>query len=304
MLISVIMNCFNGECFLKQSIDSILSSNYNNFELIFFDNCSTDNSIKIAESFNDKRIKIFKNFSNVNLGEARKLAVNKSKGELICFLDVDDLICKNTLKKYVNFFNEFKYDIIYEGVEYIDANGNIINSYNPSFDTEIDISKLLKNFDVNVPSMCFHRNIFSKYKLNFDPIIKCCEEFAIITHAAVLNAKIVSVNTLFSLYRIHDSSLTHLNLNIGAIERRYILDNIKHLVKSDHQKIYNFAYFKSYYYDAIYLAKKGDLKAAKKELKKAYKYSIIFKILYWGFLISPKFCLYLYKLKGRRIIKI
>ena len=304
MLISVIMNCFNGEIFLKQSIDSILSSNYNNFELIFFDNCSSDNSIKIAESFNDKRIKIFKNFSNVNLGEARKLAVNKSKGELICFLDVDDLICKNTLKKYINFFDEFKYDIIYGGVEYINANGSIINSYSPSFDTEIDISKLLKNFDVNVPSMCFHRNIFSKYKLNFDPIIKCCEEFAIITHAAVLNAKIVSVTTIFSSYRIHDSSLTHLNLNTGAIERRYILDNIKHLVKSDHQQIYNFAYFKSYYYDAIYLAKKGDFKAAKKELKKAYNYSIIFKILYWGFLISPKLCLYVYKLKGRRIIKI
>ena len=304
MLISVIMNCFNGEIFLKQSIDSILSSNYNNFELIFFDNCSSDNSIKIAESFNDKRIKICKNFSNVNLGEARKLAVNKSKGELICFLDVDDLICENTLNKYVDFFDEFKYDIIYGGVQYIDANGNIINSYSPSFDTKIDISKLLINFDVNVPSMCFHRNIFSKYKLNFDPIIKCCEEFAIITHAAVLNAKIVSVNTLFSLYRIHDSSLTHLNLNIGAIERRYVLDNIKHLVKSDHQKIYNFAYFKSYYYDSIYLAKKGDLKAAKKELKKAYNYSIIFKILYFVFLISPKLWLYLYKIKGRRIIKI
>ena len=304
MLISVIMNCFNGEIFLKQSIDSILSSNYNNFELIFFDNCSSDNSIKIAESFNDKRIKICKNFSNVNLGEARKLAVNKSKGELICFLDVDDLICENTLNKYVDFFDEFKYDIIYGGVQYIDANGNIINSYSPSFDTKIDISKLLINFDVNVPSMCFHRNIFSKYKLNFDPIIKCCEEFAIITHAAVLNAKIFSVNEIFSSYRIHDSSLTHLNLNIGAIERRYVLDNIKHLVKSDHQKIYNFAYFKSYYYDSIYLAKKGDLKAAKKELKKAYNYSIIFKILYFVFLISPKLWLYLYKIKGRRIIKI
>lgn len=304
MLISVIMNCFNGETFLKQSINSILSSNYNNFELIFFDNCSNDNSVKIAESFNDKRIKIYKNFNNVNLGEARKLAVNKSKGELICFLDVDDLICENTFNKYVDFFDEFKYDIIYGGVQYIDANGNIINSYSPSFDTKIDISKLLINFDVNVPSMCFHRNIFSKYKLNFDPIIKCCEEFAIITHAAVLNAKIFSVNEIFSSYRIHDSSLTHLNLNIGAIERRYILDNIKHLVKSDHKKIYDFAYFKSYYYDSLYLAKKGDLKAAKKELKKAYNYGNIFKILYWVFLISPKLWLFIHKIKGRRIIKI
>lgn len=298
------MNCFNGESFLKQSIDSVLRSTYYNFELIFFDNCSTDGSMKIAESFDDKRIKVFKNTSNVNLGEARKLAVNKSQGELICFLDVDDLICKNTLKEYVNFSNEYRYDIIYGGVEYIDAKGEIINSYKPIYDREVDISKLLKNFDVNVPSMCFHRDIFSKYKLNFDPIIKCCEEFAIIIHAAALTAKIVSVNTIFSSYRIHDSSLTHLNLNIGAIERRYILDNIRNLVNSDHEEIYNFAYFKSYYYDAIYLAKKGDVKAAKRELKKAYKYSIIFKILYWAFLFSPKSCLYFYRLKGRRIIKI
>ena len=304
MLISVIMNCFNGDSFLKQSIDSVLSSSYNNFELIFFDNCSTDNSIRIAESFNDKRVKIFKNPTNVNLGEARSLAVNKSKGDLICFLDVDDLICKNTLNRYVSLFDELDYNIIYGGVEYIDANGNIENSYSPSFDTEIKISRLLKNFDVNVPSMCFHRSIFLEYKLNFDPKIKCCEEFAIIIHAAALNAKIVSVNTIFSSYRIHDSSLTHLNLNIGAIERRYILENIKHLVKCDDLEVYNFAYFKSYYYDAVYLAKKGDVKAAKTELKKAYDYGWVFKLLYIVYVISPKLMLYLNEKKGRRIIKI
>ena len=62
---------------------------------------------------------------------------------LICFLDVDDLICENTLNKYVDFFDEFKYDIIYGGIQYIDANDKIINNYSPSFDTKIDITKIL-----------------------------------------------------------------------------------------------------------------------------------------------------------------
>ena len=59
-LISIIMNCHNGEKYLKQSIESILNQNYKNWELIFFDNQSTDNSISIIEQFKDERIKIFK----------------------------------------------------------------------------------------------------------------------------------------------------------------------------------------------------------------------------------------------------
>lgn len=304
MLISVIMNCFNGEKFLKQSISSIINSTYSNFELIFFDNCSTDSSIQIAKSFNDKRIKIFKNSKNVNLGQARMLAVKESSGDLVCFLDVDDLINKNTLIKYFNLYNDLKYDIIYGGVEYIDVNNKIINNYIPDYDLEVSVGKLLKNFDVNVPSMCFHKNIFSKYNLNFDPKIKCCEEFAIIINAAVLNAKIISVNQKLSSYRIHEKSLTHLHLDIAANERRYILENIKSYVNYKFKKIYDFAYYKSYYYDALYQAKNGNFIAARLELRKAFDYSKIFKVLYFVFLMSPQFWLFLHKIKGRKVVKI
>ena len=63
-LISIIMNCHNGEKYLKQSIESILNQNYKNWELIFFDNQSTDNSISIIEQFKDERIKIFRSNEN------------------------------------------------------------------------------------------------------------------------------------------------------------------------------------------------------------------------------------------------
>jgi len=59
-LVSIIMNCHNGEKFLKESIQSIISQKYKNWELIFWDNKSTDGSAKILKSFKDKRIRYFK----------------------------------------------------------------------------------------------------------------------------------------------------------------------------------------------------------------------------------------------------
>jgi len=58
-LISVIVNCHNGEKYLKKCISSILNQKFKNFEIIFYDNCSSDDSKKIIESFKSKKIKYF-----------------------------------------------------------------------------------------------------------------------------------------------------------------------------------------------------------------------------------------------------
>ena len=97
-LISIIMNCHNGEKYLKQSIESILNQNYKNWELIFFDNQSTDNSISIIEQFKDERIKIFRSNEKLSLYNARNEAIKYTNGNLISFLDTDD--------KWDNFFRK------------------------------------------------------------------------------------------------------------------------------------------------------------------------------------------------------
>ena len=58
-LISIIMNCHNGETYLKEAIQSVLNQSYKNWELIFWDNNSTDKSAQIFQSFQDKRLKYF-----------------------------------------------------------------------------------------------------------------------------------------------------------------------------------------------------------------------------------------------------
>ena len=75
-LVSVIMNCYNGDKYLPNAIESVYSQTYSNWEIIFWDNCSTDNSADIAQSFDD-RVMYHRTSKTTPLGEARNLALKQ-----------------------------------------------------------------------------------------------------------------------------------------------------------------------------------------------------------------------------------
>ena len=77
-LVSVIINCFNGETYIAEAVKSILDQTYKNFEVIFWDNQSRDKSAIIYKSFNDKRLKYYYAKKRTSLYEARNLAIKKS----------------------------------------------------------------------------------------------------------------------------------------------------------------------------------------------------------------------------------
>lgn len=86
---SIIINCYNGEAFLNEAIKSVYNQSFTDWEIIFFDNASTDESSKIAKSF-DKRIKYYYNDNLIPLGSARNRAIKKANGKYLAFLDCDD----------------------------------------------------------------------------------------------------------------------------------------------------------------------------------------------------------------------
>jgi len=100
-LVSVLMNCFNGEKYLREAIDSIINQTYKNWEIIFIDNCSIDNSAEIAESYKDERIKYYRTRKNIPLYAARNIAIDKCNGEYIGFLDCDDIWLEDKLEKQI-----------------------------------------------------------------------------------------------------------------------------------------------------------------------------------------------------------
>ena len=99
LFFSIIMNCYNGEKYLQEAIDSVISQSFKDWELIFYDNCSIDQSLQIASSYCDKRIKIVSAPNHTELGTARLRAIENATGKWLAFLDVDDLWLSEKLEK-------------------------------------------------------------------------------------------------------------------------------------------------------------------------------------------------------------
>jgi glycosyltransferase involved in cell wall biosynthesis len=124
--ISVIMTMYNAERFLREAIESILSQTYRNFEFIIFDDGSTDNSVAIAESYNDPRIRLFR---SPHIGRAATLnkAVEAAKTGLLAFMDADDIALPHRMQmQYDTMVNDETIDTVSSSYQLIDERGNPI----------------------------------------------------------------------------------------------------------------------------------------------------------------------------------
>lgn len=112
-LVSVIMNCYNGEKYLREAIDSVLAQTYQNWEIIFWDNQSTDHSAGIFQSYSDPRLKYFYAPKHTwIIYEARNYAIEKASGDFIAFLDVDDSWLPAKLHKQISLFSDPQVGIV------------------------------------------------------------------------------------------------------------------------------------------------------------------------------------------------
>ena len=89
-LVSIIMNCYNGEKYLREALNSVIEQTFQNWELIFWDNQSSDRSAFVFKRYDEKRFKYFYSPKHTLLYEARNYAIEKASGEFYAFLDVDD----------------------------------------------------------------------------------------------------------------------------------------------------------------------------------------------------------------------
>jgi len=106
ILVTVLINCRNEEKFVSRAIKSVLFQTYKNIEVIIWDDASSDSTPEIIKTFNDKRIKFFKNENHLGLGPSRCRASNKISGDLVAILDADDEMFKTRIEIQVNEFKK------------------------------------------------------------------------------------------------------------------------------------------------------------------------------------------------------
>lgn len=127
-LISIIIPVYNSSKYLDETIKSIKKQTYCNYEAIFIDDGSSDNSVEIIEKYKAKmaEIKIIKT-EHQGVSEARNIGIKEAKGRFLTFLDSDDLWTKDKLAKQLKFIKENDYAFVYCNFKYISDDGRKIS---------------------------------------------------------------------------------------------------------------------------------------------------------------------------------
>lgn len=124
-LVSIIMPSYNCGQFVEETIRSVQAQTYQNWEIIFMDDCSNDDTIRKVSAMREeeKRIHLYQNISNLGAAISRNNALREAKGRWIAFLDSDDLWEPEKLEKQVKFMEENGYAFSYTGYQEIDSEG-------------------------------------------------------------------------------------------------------------------------------------------------------------------------------------
>ena len=232
--VSIITPVFNSSKFLEQTIGSVFSQTFTDWEWMITDDSSSDDSVEMIQKFNDSRIKLIIAAKNGGAGHARNLSLEKASGRFITFLDADDFWEPNFLEEMVSFMNKENAELAYSNYARCDENLNpVIEDFKA--DKEVTFNNLLKTCRLSLLSSMYDSARVGK---EFFPEGSKRED-----HVMWLNLlKKIPVGKPFpktmAKYRMHAASISRRKTNI--IKDQY-------LVYKDYM---NFSTLKSMYYTA------------------------------------------------------
>ena len=288
MKVSVILNCYNGERFLREAIDSIYRQTHQNFEIIFWDNASTDNSQKIAKSY-DSRLKYFRSFKTTPLGEARSRALKKATGDYIGFIDCDDVWLPYKLQCQLDVMEKEECILTYGSFIIIDENGGFVRRVKTNKALGSLFVRLLNKYEISMQSVLIKTSFLRAKNLTFDQTLSYCPDYDLFMRIAA-EARIGVIEDDLIKYRVVKNSLSEQLVSVAPDEIRYCLRKL-YSDKIRGSRILSIAFKKAYsktsFHDAISDLKSGNKHLARRHLKKIIfvspTYLVIFMALYLPF---------------------
>ena len=244
-LVSIIMNCHNGNSYIKKSISSVIDQTYERWELIFWNNASTEPSIVEDIYKNNNKIKYFYNSKFTSLGEARNLAISKAKGEFIAFLDVDDYWHPKKLEKQVLLFNDSEIGLSYTNASIFNEKKTIRKAFSPIHLPSGNVfGKMLSSYFIVMSSVIIKRDVLNKLNIKFNPKYEIIEEYDVFLRIALFYKIAVEKNVL-TFWRWNGLGTTAKKRKLMTKEKRLLL---KSLIKE-------YPYFQDFYKNEILIVK-------------------------------------------------
>jgi glycosyltransferase involved in cell wall biosynthesis len=166
-LISVILPVYNSEKYISEAIQSVLDQTYSNFELLVFDDGSTDNTLSIINDFQDDRIKIFTSDKNYGIVHQLNKGIDNSNGQYIARMDADDISYPDRFQKQIDCLNTNPHiDVMGTFAKKIGEDAGLIEY---KYNKPEQISFLLNFYCYMLhPTVMMRKRIFSKCKYSSD----------------------------------------------------------------------------------------------------------------------------------------
>ncbi|CAB4820690.1 MAG: glycosyltransferase [Actinobacteria bacterium] len=209
-LVSVIMNAHNSEEFLAEALASVLAQSYTNWEVILWDNASTDGSRAVAESLEDGRIHYFQVPGKVSLYQSRVNALARASGPLIAFLDCDDTWHPDKLSRQVPEFSDpsvvascTHYHVFYSQPDPAQAM-RVTRTYRPS---HVELIDVLSDYRVGMLTLMIRRDACKRFLPETPPDFSIIEDLDIVARV-LQGGSLAAVSEALATYRMHDNNFS------------------------------------------------------------------------------------------------
>jgi glycosyltransferase involved in cell wall biosynthesis len=277
--ITIILPVYNGEKYLKKSVESVLSQTETNFEFLILDDCSTDSSLAYLESIKDERIILYKNEKNKGLFYNINFLIKKSTSNLIKLWAQDDIMYPNCLQRFVEFHNiNNQIGFSYSGRTIIDNIGAIINSNKIDNTPQIISTELHARIAFftgsiagNIANICINKNALNavgdfkdemKISADFDMWVRLAEKYET---GFIKEPLIYLRDHKEQLSRNESFYILHVQEDMSVY--RYLLNYISDDLKKEGRKLLRHNKFIFYYTLMIKTFIKGNFKLALKYYK-------------------------------------
>lgn len=224
--VSIIINCHNSDEFLRETLESVKVQSYEDYEIILWDNASTDHTRDIALEY-DERMKYFYSAELVPLGEARNKALRKCSGEYIAFLDSDDLWEKEKLSKQI---------------EVMETNSNIgltmtncreLNMFSGKLsenrvekDAIYDFEGFITNYAFVLSTFMIRKSLVDRLEVWFDKRFQYAEEYDFFSRL-IYGSEAYYIGEPLAARRMHGEMSTIKLAPRIPIEHQMTLDNLR-----------------------------------------------------------------------------
>lgn len=222
--VSVIIPTFNSSFYILKTLESVVTQDFNDFEILVIDDGSLDDTTKIASNFLKKKQMLSNKFNykvirekKKGVGHARNIGIKNSKGDYIFFLDSDDLIEKSCLSKMYSKALDYNSDITFCGFDELNENLSILTKYGDKYtfyDDAMDgknvlLDRLKAKIWICIGSAIYNKRLINNFNIEYSEELSYGEDHEFICKALFHSGRVNSVNETLVHYIKRFSSVTN-----------------------------------------------------------------------------------------------